>query len=97
MIEFLHPSRLAVRPVAGAQLVEAAARDARVPTSLDHRDHPARDAINDVLAHPCQTVRRSHRAHASVERNVNGRSVPVAPFHVSQIAKVSALNLGSTV
>ena len=89
-------TRLAVRPVARTQLVEPAAPDPCLAAGLHHRDFAPRHAIDDVLAQACQTVCGSHRTHSSVEVELNGRSVPVAPFLVSEIAELSTFNVGST-
>ncbi len=61
-----------------------------------HRHLPTRDPIHDVLAHACQTIGRSHKAHSSVDVDLNGGSVPAAPFRVTAITKLSTFNVGST-
>ena len=84
---------LAIRPIAGPQLVEPAAADAGLPAELGHRRLPALGPVDERLSQACQTVGRGHRRTSAVDCNINSVRVSSGPFSMSA---VSGFTVGCT-
>jgi len=90
-----HEAHLPVGEVAGPELVEATGRDPRLPTGLDHAHLLAEDAVQQLLAEPCETRCRSHGHLLPVELPLSGWSMLVALLRVWGVTGVSGSYVGS--
>ncbi len=83
---------LAVLPIAGAQLVEATAADARLAAQAGHRRLTAFSPIHERLSQACQTVTRGRRPSSAVDCQTNSGSVHGVPLCM---LRMSAFYAGS--
>ena len=77
---------LAVRPIAGPQLVEPAAADARLAAQLRHWRRPALGAVDERLPQACETVRWGHHPSSAVDSNINSVRVGSGPFSMVPVS-----------
>ena len=74
---------LAVRAIAGPELIEAAPAHARLPAQLGHRRLVSLGPIEERLPQACETVRRGYGPSSTVDLSINSARVPVGPFILS--------------